>query len=157
MVRQTLPGEKQFTASILILTKESPKKILLLHHKKYNLWIQPGGHIEKFENPIEAAVREAKEETGIDIGFLLQKIASIDDLASFLPVPDFFLEEKIQPYKNEPEHFHLDMMYRVEVTLQDVKTAKREAHDIGWFGLEEALKLPMYENTKVIIEKLLTD
>lgn len=154
MTRVTLPGEKQFTASILILTKESPKKILLLHHRKYNLWIQPGGHIEKFENPIEAAIREAKEETGIDIGFLFKE-EPIDELASFLPIPDFFLEEKIQPYREEPGHFHLDMLYKIEIPFQKAQKAEKESLDIGWFGLEEALQLPMYENTKIIVKKIL--
>ncbi len=155
MARITLPGEKQFTASILMLTQESPKRILLLHHKKYDLWIQPGGHIEKFENPIEAVVRETEEETGVDVGFLLKNIKPIDELASFLPIPDFFLEEKIGAYKDEPEHFHLDMLYKIDVPFQEVKKAEDESHDIGWFTLEEALGLPMYENTKVIIQKVL--
>ena len=155
MVRLTLRGQKQYTASVLIVTKELPKRILLVHHKKYNLWIQPGGHIEQFENPIEAAIREGKEETGIDISFLLAKITPIDELASFLPIPDFFLEEKIGAYNDEPEHIHLDLLYKLEIPFQEVKKADEEAHDIGWFTLNEAMTLPMYENTKAIIQKIL--
>lgn len=156
MTKSILPNEKHLTASILVVSRELPKKILLVHHKKYDLWIQPGGHVEQFENPIEAVVRETKEEAGIDVSFLLRKIEKIDELADFLPLPDFFLEESIPLHKNTPAHFHLDMLYKVELPLQEVQMAEKELHDIGWFSLEEADKMPMFENTKVIIRKILS-
>lgn len=42
-------------------------KILLIYHKKFNKYIQPGGHINEGEEPYEAAIREVLEETGINI------------------------------------------------------------------------------------------
>lgn len=43
-------------------------KMVLLHmHKKLGIWLPPGGHIELDEDPNESAIREAKEETGLDI------------------------------------------------------------------------------------------
>lgn len=154
MVRDTKSGEKHFCASVLILSKEYPQRIVLVHHKKMNVWLQPGGHMEQFENPVETAIRETKEETGLDISFLLKKIEFIDTFASKLPVPDFFLEETIPAHKNEPEHFHLDLFYKVEIPFQTLQVQQEESHDIGWFTLEEALKLPMYENTKMLIKKI---
>lgn len=156
MVRKTTPQEKHFTSSVLILSKEMPRKIVLVHHKKTGMWMQPGGHIEQFENPIEAAIREIKEETNIDIGFLFDDIKAIDKFASILPVPDFFLEETIPAHKDTPEHFHLDLFYRVEVPIQNIVVQEEESHDIGWFELEKALKLPMYENTKMLLKQLLS-
>ncbi|MCX6709315.1 MAG: NUDIX domain-containing protein [Candidatus Woesearchaeota archaeon] len=38
-------------------------KVLLIHHKKLNLWLPVGGHIDKDETPDEAILREIKEET----------------------------------------------------------------------------------------------
>ena len=38
-----------------------------MFNKKLNKWLQPGGHIEYTETPAETAIRETKEETGIDI------------------------------------------------------------------------------------------
>lgn len=155
MTTLTLPGEKHFTASVLVVSEETPKKILLVHHKKTGMWLQPGGHIEQFENPIEAAVRETQEETGVDVGFLMDRIKKIDAFASVLPVPDFFLEEAIPAHKDEPAHFHLDHFYIVHIPLQDVRVQAEESHDIGWFGLEEALLLPTYENTQLLIKQVL--
>jgi len=92
-VNKVIKGEKHFTSSVWILTKNNPKKMLLLHHKKLGKWLQPGGHIEQHENPIETAIREVKEETGIDISFLTDDIQIIDEEGKFLPVPTFFMEE----------------------------------------------------------------
>lgn len=155
MVKTTQPGEKHFTASVLIVSKELPRKIVLVHHKKTGMWMQPGGHIEPFENPVEAAIREVQEETRLDISFLRKKIKIVDQFASFLPTPDFFLEEIIPAHKNEPKHYHLDLFYRVELPLQDTIMQEAEAHAIGWFSLEEALQLPMYENTKILVKRVL--
>ena len=43
------------------------KEILVVYNKKVQKWLQPGGHSEGDETPLETATREVKEETGIDI------------------------------------------------------------------------------------------
>src|ERR1700722_18560265 len=53
-----------FTVSIYIVFED---KVLLHVHKKLGLWLPPGGHIELDEDPNVAALREAKEETGLDV------------------------------------------------------------------------------------------
>ncbi len=47
-------------------------KLLLIHHKKLNLWLPVGGHIEENEIPDEALKREIKEEVGLEIEILNQ-------------------------------------------------------------------------------------
>lgn len=58
--------ERQYCASSYVIDFDEAK-ILLMYNKKLKKWLQPGGHIEGVETPIEACVREVKEETGIDI------------------------------------------------------------------------------------------
>ena len=53
-----------FTASAYVVFKD---KVLLRLHEKYNIWLPPGGHIELDEDPVQAAIREVKEESGLDI------------------------------------------------------------------------------------------
>ncbi len=45
-------------------------KLLLIHHKKLNMWLPVGGHIEKDETPDEALFREAREEVNLDVEIL---------------------------------------------------------------------------------------
>lgn len=42
-------------------------KIILVRHWYNSLWVMPGGGIKKYETPEQAAIREIKEEVGIDI------------------------------------------------------------------------------------------
>ena len=53
-----------FCVEVFIVYKN---KILLRMHDKYKIWLSVGGHIELDEDPIQAAIREVKEEVGLDI------------------------------------------------------------------------------------------
>lgn len=154
MKKTVIPGEKHFTGSAILVTQDTACKVLLVHHKKLNVWIQPGGHLETFENPIEGAIREVKEETGIDVSFFLTEITKLDDLCSQLPSPDFFFEETIPAYGDQPEHFHIDSIYIIKVPFQRAQHQREEANDIGWFGQDEIQNLSMYENTKIMLAKV---
>ena len=52
------------TGSALIL---GPRGVLLHRHKRLKMWLQPGGHLEARETPWQAALREAGEETGLQL------------------------------------------------------------------------------------------
>jgi len=54
---------------------KSRKKILLVKRRDVPVWVIPGGRIEKGETPEEAAIREAKEETGYEIK-IVRKVAT---------------------------------------------------------------------------------
>src|SRR3990167_5005336 len=53
-----------FTVSVFIVFRN---KVLLRKHEKYNRWLAVGGHIELNEDPNQAAIREVKEEVGLDV------------------------------------------------------------------------------------------
>lgn len=108
---------KHYTATVFIISKEQPRKILLAYYKKINKWMPPGDYQEFHENPIETTIREMLEETGLDISNYFKLPTKIDDRAVSFSLPRFILEEKIEAYKNQPPHFHLDMIYVVEVPM----------------------------------------
>ena len=60
-----------FLSSISLIIKNENNEILLQRRNKTRLWpgkiALPAGHIDEGENAYEAAIREAKEELGIDI------------------------------------------------------------------------------------------
>jgi len=148
-------GQKHYTATVFIISEDKPRKFLLTYHKKFDKWMPPGGHIEEMENPLEAAIREVEEETGVNIEPFLEKADTIDDRAKSLPMPTFFLEEKIDAYGDQPEHYHLDFVYVVEFKRQDIKQIDSGLYQAAWFDQEEMEKLAMLANVRDEIKTIL--
>jgi 8-oxo-dGTP pyrophosphatase MutT (NUDIX family) len=144
---------KHSTASVIILTTLAPLKTLLIHHRKYDKWMPPGGHVEDTENPVEAAIRETKEETGLDISWAIGAPIPLDSTARHIRRPDYFLEEDIPVHGKQPAHVHLDLIYVVRIPEQAPKHNKAESHDIGWFTLEETEKLTTFENIHMLLRQ----
>lgn len=153
--KTTSPGEKHYTSTVFLITEETPQQVLLVHHKKLDKWLPPGGHQENDENACETAIREVREETGVDITEYLPKSKQIDDRAVSLPLPSYILEERIDDRGEQPEHFHLDFIYIVTVPHQEVSLQEAESHSIGWFTEEEVGKIPVFENVAIMINTIL--
>jgi 8-oxo-dGTP pyrophosphatase MutT (NUDIX family) len=103
---------------------------LLLHHRKLDKWLPPGGHIDPHELPDEAAIREVEEETGL-------RVALIDTGGPLGPVrrlaqPLCILLETISP-----GHEHIDLIYVACVVGGDVRLAPHESHAWHWYSWDE--------------------
>lgn len=63
-----LQPEAHFTGSALIVDATG-ERVLFIHHRKLNRWLQPGGHAEAADggDMLATALREAREETGLDV------------------------------------------------------------------------------------------
>jgi ADP-ribose pyrophosphatase YjhB (NUDIX family) len=102
-------------------------RTLLLHHRKLDRWLPPGGHIEPNELPDAAALREVAEETGL-------QVALIDPARPLGPVrrlaqPLCILLETIGP-----EHEHVDLIYVARVVGGDLLHAEREVAAWRWYA-----------------------
>lgn len=148
-------GERHATSTVFLVTNEEPRRVLLVHHKKFDKWMPPGGHQEKMENPYDAAIRETKEETGIDIVDYLPKPMQLSEGALSLPVPAYLLEERIDAKGDQPEHYHIDATYVVTVPHQEVTHQELESHAIGWFTQVEVEALPIFEDVALMIKAIL--
>lgn len=58
--------------SYFVVVDPSKNALLLVDHKKANLWLPAGGHVEINEHPKETVKREIREELGVDAEFLLE-------------------------------------------------------------------------------------
>src|SRR5579872_23523 len=55
-----------------LLIDPQKQQLLLVDHKKANLWLPAGGHVELNEHPKETVSREIQEELGVRADFLLE-------------------------------------------------------------------------------------
>ena len=53
-----------FTVAIFVVHEG---RVLVVHHRKLNKWLPLGGHIALDEDPEQAALREAREESGFEV------------------------------------------------------------------------------------------
>lgn len=64
----------QYKRAVVVVLFNQDKILGVTRKDNLTDWGLPGGKIEVGETPVEAAVREVKEETGLDI-FCLQRVA----------------------------------------------------------------------------------
>lgn len=146
---------RHFTATAIIINDK--KQVLLVQHKKLNSWFCPGGHIDENELPDVAAVREVKEETGLDV----EVISPSDDNYSHstqrsLPVPYAIIEETVS--KENGGHYHINMFYFCRIKeggRVDFKMNENECGGIGFFGLKEIEALEMWPNFRHFMKLVL--
>jgi len=131
--------EKQFTATVYILEQG---KVLLLFHPKFSKWLPPGGHLEPNEIPPTCAIREAYEETGLEVELIKEEHLWVSRFnAESFERPWLCLLENIPPQGGKPAHQHIDFVYLGKKIGGEIKEEHRNQHDIRWFTLEEVLRL----------------
>ena len=116
--------QAHLTASAFVFSPDG-KQVLLLHHRKLDRWLQPGGHAEAGETSGEdVALREAREETGI--GALR--------LHPDAPRPLDVDVHEIPVHGRDPAHLHLDLRYVVIAPdgAALLRSAK-ETNALRWF------------------------
>ena len=124
------------TVGVFIFNQKG-KLLLIKSHKWPDKYVVPGGHVELGERIEDTAIREAKEETGLDI-YDLEFI----NFQQFIYDPSFW----------KPRHFiFFDYACRTEstrVVLND------EAEEHVWVQLDAALHLPLDTYTRTSVEVL---
>jgi 8-oxo-dGTP diphosphatase len=94
------------------------EQVLLVRRKNVHgtgSWSTPGGHLEFGESPEECAIREAKEETGLDI-----------DGVRFVAITNDVFEES-------REHYITIWMKSNRFTGKPVVSSSHEMSELNWF------------------------
>lgn len=126
--------DRHFTVSIFIVHED---KVLLHSHKKAKKILPLGGHIEVNELPEEACIREALEESGLNISLFnpvnieLKKSCELEGEKLLVnPMHTIFGEIT-------PEHSHIDFVYYASTKSYETKPADGESNLLKWYTKEE--------------------
>ena len=119
------------TASAGVVSPDR-KQVLMAYHNLYGSWAWLGGHADGDRDLLAAAVREVREESGLeDVRAVTPGIYSLE----ILPVAG---HEKRGVYV--PSHLHLNVTFLLEADpAAPVRRKPDENSAVAWFGLEEAL------------------
>ena len=122
-----------FTSSAFVLNKERTK-ILMIYHNIYNSWAWTGGHSDGDSDLLNVAIKEAKEETGIEnVRPISRNIYSIE-------IINVNGHEKKGKYI--ASHVHLNVTYLLEADEdQKIKIKEDENSGVKWFPIDEILKV----------------
>jgi 8-oxo-dGTP pyrophosphatase MutT (NUDIX family) len=119
-----------------------PRGVVLLKHKRLGLWLQPGGHVDAGETPWEGALREAREETGLDVSF-----AEVGDDG----VPRLV---HVDVHPGGRGHTHLDLRYLVHGGDADPTPPAGESQEIAWFDWPSAVERASDDRLKALLRHL---
>ncbi len=131
-----------FTSEVFVVFEN---KVLLRRHDKYKLWLSVGGHVDLDEDPVEAAIREVKEEVGLDVVIHVQD--GFEDFAeeTFRDlIPPIFMNR----HKISETHEHISLVYFARSNTFELELSETEKTDAcKWFTLAE-LSDPQFGVTK---------
>jgi 8-oxo-dGTP pyrophosphatase MutT (NUDIX family) len=113
---QFAPGH--ITATSVVLSPDQ-QFVLLVHHRRLERWLLPGGHVEPGDESLEASARrEIEEETGAMLSTVPGMLVGMD-------------VHGIPPKKKEPYHQHHDLIFTFRAVDMTVRTSE-ESREVRW-------------------------
>lgn len=121
LLRSSLAGHLTAAAAVV-----DPRRgrLLLVHHKKLGRWLQPGGHADGEADLLAVALRETREETGVEAQALSPAPFDLD----IHPIP---------ARRGVPEHLHYDVRFLLGADSTAPTRANAEVHAVAWVALRE--------------------
>lgn len=124
LLRSCRPGHVTGAAWIL---SDDRRHFLLTHHRKLDRWLQLGGHADGEAEVHKVALREAREESGMQ-GF---RFAGAD------PRPFDLDVHAIPATATEPAHLHFDVRFLLIAAPDQELQVSDESYDVRWFPVRE--------------------
>lgn len=115
------PGHITCTGVVLSPARNA---VLLVHHRRLERWLLPGGHVETEDASISAvAKREVIEETGAQLSTAPAMLVGVD----VHPIPS---------NKREPLHLHHDLIFAFDADSDQFQCSE-ESRAVVWCSLEQ--------------------
>ena len=117
-------------------------RVLLTHHRKLDRWLQLGGHVDGEADLAAAALREAREESGLTrLRLVSPEVFDVD-------------RHRIPARGAEPEHWHLDVRFLIEADPEEALTVSSESRDLAWVSLRDVVRLNADESLARMVRKV---
>ena len=119
------------------------ERALLTFHRKLGMWLQLGGHADGNPNVLEVALREAREESGLE---------------AIVPVTPEIFDVDVHPipaYGGEPAHDHYDVRFLLQASDSDRLVVSDESIALNWVSPDELASLPVDESVRRMSRKWL--
>lgn len=114
---------------------------VLLHHRKLDKWLQPGGHCDGDADVLRVALREANEETGLTrLRAVSEEIFDVD-------------AHSIPERRGTPAHVHYDVRYLVEADPAEPLGVSEESREVRWVALDQVLELNTDDSVLRMVRK----
>lgn len=113
-------------------------KVLLVYEKNQNFWGFPKGHVEKNEKEIETAIREVKEEVGLEVDIQKGKRYEFK-------------------YKIGNDIEKTCVLFIAYPKTYNIKNQESEIANSNWYSFDDAINTLSYENLKEILKKVIKD
>ena len=120
---------RHFVATVYVV---NDGETVLHEHQKLEMWLPPGGHIDRDELPHVAAKRETGEELGLEVDLLAPREDIASSTVESIPQPQHFLLEDINVYDGEVGHQHVDFVFYGEADDREIEPGDGEAPADAW-------------------------
>jgi ADP-ribose pyrophosphatase YjhB (NUDIX family) len=121
MLRAAVGHELLLLPSVSLLINDDAGRLLLVRHAGHSdRWGVPGGAVEVGESPADTAVREAREELGVDVRLL--------KLVAALGGPDYEVA-----YPNGDRVAYVTSVYAAQVVAGVPTADLDEIAEVRWF------------------------
>ena len=114
------------------------QKVLLVYEKNRNFWGFPKGHMEDGETEIETALREVKEEVGLDV--------EIDKKRRY--TLNYVIGNEIDK---------TTVLYIAKAKKEKIIMQESEIENTKWCSFEEALNMLTFDDWKEMFKKVIDD
>jgi len=132
-----LPGHITCTGLVL----DPAGRVLVVHHRRLDRWLLPGGHVEPEDASLaEAARREVLEETGADLVEAAAPLIGVD-------------VHGIPAKGDEPYHLHHDLLFAFQAASGGIAVSA-ESHAVDWRTPADLLRYHLPSNVFQALRRL---
>lgn len=122
-----------FTVSVFVVYNG---RVLVRKHEKYGTWLGVGGHIELYEDPNQAALREVKEEVGLDVVLVGNSTPNISGDGTYRElIPPRYLNRHFV----SDTHEHVDCIYFAKA-VSDIVVPENSTDEWHWLTKDDLEK-----------------